>query len=430
MSIRKAVSLIFKYRNKVFVIKRQNYLRYFPGYTAFPGGKVERDEDDLIQTVLREAKEELGLDLAAMNDKEVKSIKAVARATTPDFNPYRFETYFYLIECKVKPDFELDKNEMTDARWCDPYDVIRDYNSGKILIVPPVKDILEKLSDKKLEKEYLDFDLRERKSIPVIEPIKDIIQLLPYSNTLPPAERTNCFVIGDNKKVLVDPSPRDMDEYRKLISLLEAYPLDKVFITHHHKDHHEYATQIAKHFNLPIYISEDSFERIKKFQDQNYFDGCETVFVQEGDVLARWIGQEVKAYAIPGHDQGHFGLAPERMNWFLVGDLFQGIGTVVVGGEEGSMQDYFASLKKVIELAPQCVIPSHGIALGGVHMIEKTLEHRRLRESQIIDLLKQDKDIDDIVKTIYFDIPRTLHPYAKANVVSHIEKIKLENLIK
>ena len=93
------------------------------------------------------------------------------------------------------------------------------------------------------------------------------------------------------------------------------------------------------------------------------------------------------------------------------------------------MQDYFASLKKVIEFRPSCVIPSHGIALGGTNIIEKTLEHRKMREEQIIELLKQDKEIDEIVKIIYFDIPRTLHPYAKANVESHIVKIQAEKLV-
>ena len=42
--MREAVSGIFIFGNEVFITHRQNYLRAFPGYHAFPGGKVENDE--------------------------------------------------------------------------------------------------------------------------------------------------------------------------------------------------------------------------------------------------------------------------------------------------------------------------------------------------------------------------------------------------
>ena len=35
---------VFVYKDQVFTIKRQNYLSVFPGYTAFPGGKVDKED--------------------------------------------------------------------------------------------------------------------------------------------------------------------------------------------------------------------------------------------------------------------------------------------------------------------------------------------------------------------------------------------------
>jgi len=102
------------------------------------------------------------------------------------------------------------------------------------------------------------------------------------------------------------------------------------------------------------------------------------------------------------------------------------VGTVVVGGEEGNMKDYFESLKKVISLSPQCVIPSHGIALGGTNILQRTLEHRKLREKQILDLYLKQPDPSYILKTLYFDIPRHLHSYAMANIRSHLKKLEDE----
>lgn len=148
------------------------------------------------------------------------------------------------------------------------------------------------------------------------------------------------------------------------------------------------------------------------------------IFLYDQMILTYWRGHAVKAIHIPGHDEGHFGFWSENNAWFIVGDLFQGVGTVVVGGEEGDMTKYLESLKKVIQLNPGCVIPSHGIALGGVHILEKTYEHRLYRESQVAECLKQGFSIDQILDQLYFDIPLSIKKYAKANIESHIRRIE------
>lgn len=66
-------------------------MRYFPGYTAFPGGKVDVGETTLM-TLSREIQEEVGL--------ELDITKAIFHgiATTPEIHPYRFETHYFSIE--------------------------------------------------------------------------------------------------------------------------------------------------------------------------------------------------------------------------------------------------------------------------------------------------------------------------------------------
>ena len=65
--IKKAVSIVIICGKEIFTIVRQNHLRAFPGYTSFPGGKLEKEdmaEDDntsLMNAVKREAREELGI---------------------------------------------------------------------------------------------------------------------------------------------------------------------------------------------------------------------------------------------------------------------------------------------------------------------------------------------------------------------------------
>ncbi|MAZ48896.1 MAG: hypothetical protein CME65_10050 [Halobacteriovoraceae bacterium] len=432
--IKKAVSIVLRHKNLVYYIKRNNFLRHFPGYIAFPGGKVEKideqTDDELLAAVIREAKEELGIDIPNLiRQGSLSTPKKIALATTPDFNPYRFETHFFLIESKKKMRLKSDEEEFSESAWISPYEIVRKFNSGECLLVPPVRKIFELLSEPKSINEFIDFDLEPKEGIPQVESIKNLLQVMPLSETLPPAQRTNCFVIGDQTKFIVDPSPKDTNEYRKLLASLNQYTLLKIIITHHHGDHHKYAPDLAKHFELPLYMSKYTRKRLLEVFGENYLADCEVIELKEGDSVGKWIGQDVNVFEIPGHDQGHIGLAPEKLNWFIVGDLFQGIGTVVVGGEEGDMKLYFKSLKKVIDLNPQCVIPSHGIPLGGVDILEKTLEHRQYRENQILDLYEKNPDLEYILKTIYFDIPRHLHPYALANIKAHLTKLEQEGRI-
>ena len=422
-SIRKAVSVILKYKDEVFFVQRQNHLRAFPGYTAFPGGKQDRTDSDLIETVKREVEEELKYLI-----KDDALITLLAKATSPDFNPVRFETYFYLIELNIKPHFEVDENEVFLHDWQNPRRILEFYQAGQILLISPIKKILEKLLERNLE--YVDFDLNrfDKLLVPTIETIFGLKQIMPLSSTILPATRTNAFLLGDNEKVLIDPSPKNHDEYLKFLKTVQTENIQTILISHHHGDHHQFAPQMARELSVPIKISEDSYKRILT-KDSQYFDQVEIVFLKDKDFLVDWIGKKVRVYSIPGHDEGHFGFAPDSMEWFIVGDLFQGVGTVVVGGAEGDMIKYMQSLRQIVELKPKCVIPSHGIALGGTKILEKTLKHRLLRETQILELLKNNKTIDEILDIIYFNIPVGVLKYARANIIAHIDKLETEGFL-
>lgn len=422
-SIRKAVSVIFRCGEKIFIIKRQNYLRAFPGYTAFPGGKKDKEDIDLETTVRREILEELNFEIPP-----TKKIVQIAKATSPDFNPIRFETYFYLIDLEEVPLFHVDENEFAMFEWIFPKDILFEYTQGKRLIVPPIKMVIDRLVSK--NEDFIDFDEKrfDAHSVPSIETIYGLKQIMPLSNTIFPATRTNSFLFGEKIRTLVDPSPKNEEELEKLIKTLENESIDQILITHHHGDHHQFSPQLATFLNVKILISEDSYQRILK-KSKNYFKNNSIQFLKDGDIIGDWQNQNIIAHHIPGHDEGHFALAPENLAWMIVGDLFQGIGTVVVGGDEGDMLKYMRSLEKVILMRPACVIPSHGIALGGTDMIEKTLKHRKLREKQVLELTLEGKTIDQILNLIYFNIPEGVLKYAKANINSHLEKLKKEQKI-
>jgi endoribonuclease LACTB2 len=441
-----AVSIVITCGDELFAIQRQYFLKAFPGYWAFPGGKVEKDDEQyfsqheltkgleprLIGAAVREAKEELGIDLSQLVlSGVVERIDYFGLAITPDFNPYRFATYFFRFNLRHKVNFIIDRNEAMVAQWISSAQLLAKYNQGNVLAVPPVIKVIEELGTNPDIKtiEDLNFSYDGSTYVPCIESLKSVRQLMPLSNTLPPATRTNAFLLGDEgPKVLVDPSPRDNEEYRKLKNTINLYGLDKILLTHHHPDHHQLSTELAREFKVPMLMSADTNRRLLR-KIPGYFEGVKVELVKEGDIVTSWLGRDVVIYEIPGHDEGQIALAAQDLSWFIAGDLFQGIGTVVIGDEEGDMKKYFDTLEKIIILNPRAVFPSHGIGLGGTSILERTLEHRKTREQQILQLHINGLTEEEMLKVIYAEIDERLWPYAKKNISKHLEKLRNEGRI-
>lgn len=437
--MKESVSAIFVTESKIFFIKRQNFLSVFPGYFATPGGKVDQEDynptitadvfpktipNHLINALIREINEELGFDLRLeSNLSKILKVDFIGTAITPEFNPYRFKNFYFRISLIEEIEFELDKNEAEYGDWFEPSQLLNKYENGEVLAVPPLIMLLTKFNANIEFSEVIELTLPHdpETEVPMIESICGVRQFLPLSNTFPPANRTNSFIIGDNDqvKILIDPSPKNEQELSKFLRSVDKIGFDKIMLTHHHPDHYEFSNQIARKYNVDMLMSEDTYNRIGK----DYFLGIKVHFIKEGDILTKSLGHDVLVYEVPGHDEGQLALAPTSMEWFLAGDLIQTVGTVAVLAPEGNMKKYFHSLEKVINLNPKNIIPSHGIILGGVHKLIETLEHRKMRERQIISLLHENKTLEEMLEIIYPQLELRLRKYALKTLESHLTKI-------
>lgn len=437
--MKESVSAVFTTHDQIFFIKRQNYLSVFPGYYASPGGKVDATDSEeslpgeiwpshikpqILHALIREVKEELNYDLlAGIEEGEVLAIDDIGLAITPEFNPYRFKNYYIKILMKTPKEFKLDSSEVEFGEWNTAANLLARYREGAVLAVPPAVTLLKAFEKDPLHRTVIEMTLPHdpETEVPMIESICGVRQFLPLSNTFPPANRTNSFIIGDEGavKYLIDPSPKDEHELKKFLKSVNKIGFDRIFITHHHPDHFEFSRDIALSHHVPMEMSQFTYTII----GADYFKGIEVVLRKEGDVITQSLGQDVVVYEVPGHDEGQLALAPKNMSWFLAGDLIQTIGTVVIGGPEGDMKKYFDSLRRVLDLNPKNIIPSHGIIIGGTHKIAETLKHRLERESQIKELLKAGRSLQEILDVVYAGLKPELLPYALKTIEAHITKI-------
>lgn len=440
-----AVAAAILVGDEVFSIQRQDHLSAFPGYHSFPGGKVDHDEEALnldhplfkdhdpvlLNALFREIEEELQFDLKkALESDQILRFEKIGTSCTPPIEHRWFCAHYYFIELKEKPVFQVEIQEIHQQCWRDPQELLDLYYEGRILAVEATIKVLHLLSELSETNTHLKIDIQtdfnNEKEIVVVEPLYGIKVLPVRSRTLKPAERTNAYLFGDENfpAVLVDPSPVDLHELKKLKVTLDQLRVSLIFITHHHGDHYQHVSDLAKYLHVPIYLSELTKERIEHIEGEDYFNGIELQYLKEGDVITLWMNQQVIVHELPGHDGGQLGLASEDFRWLLVGDLIQGIGTVVVAAPYGDMGEYFDTLQKVLEYDPDVILPSHGIPMGGIHRVKNTLEHRLNREKTIQELLESNKSIQEMLDIIYPDLATFLIPYAIKNIEAHVKKLR------
>jgi ribonuclease/clavin/mitogillin len=445
--IHDAVTAILLHGDHLYLAQRHPALPAFSGYYAFPGGKVDRtDTHDvlphaalaghpprLLRALARELQEELAFDLGAACDAGlVEKVVCLGEVTTPAFAPIRFRTWFYKIVLRERPAFTLDPGETVTGDWQPVAEWRRRYEAGRLLVAPPTLIAIEAI-DADLHVAALpplDIDFPDSE-IPWVEPLGGLRILLVRSNTLPPAMHTNVFWFGGDggPRVLVDPSPADRDELERLYRQLDQFGVDLVFLTHHHPDHREYADEIARRYRVPIGLSADSHARILARAGAKYFEGVDVRHFADGDALTRWQGEDVRVVAVPGHDEGQLAPMPESKAWCIVGDLIQGVGTVVIAPPEGNMRKYFDSLRRIIALDPAVIIPSHGMALGSTHFLKQALAHREQREREIHTRHTAGLTEDQILGEVYRGVDPRLLPLARLNIRSHLEKLREDGAI-
>lgn len=90
---------------QVLLTKRASHLKHHPSQVSFPGGKVEQEDNSLIDTALREAFEEIGL-----NRDDV----SVAGQLPPYQTISGFQVTPVIAIVSRSQDYKIDKNEVAE----------------------------------------------------------------------------------------------------------------------------------------------------------------------------------------------------------------------------------------------------------------------------------------------------------------------------
>ena len=133
---------------EALLLKRNQKLKFGPGFWVFPGGKIE--EADLLDTkngeaaaklaAVREAKEEAGVDIPT------EDLLYFCHWTTPAVQPRRFSTtFFYAFLDDPDTAITIDDGEIKDYMWITPKEAIAKSQERSLQLMPPTFLALQRI---------------------------------------------------------------------------------------------------------------------------------------------------------------------------------------------------------------------------------------------------------------------------------------------
>jgi len=406
---------------EVFWVRRAPQMVFQGGFHAFPGGQLDPNEDARV-CAARELFEEVGVRLAP------ETLVDVGRWVTPAFAPRRFDTCFFLAKCPLTEQARVMTDEHDFGEWIRPTDAVARWMEGHILTAPPVLHALRCLSYglENIETRMKAVPWARGETIPEIEMRPGIVLVPLRTPTLPPATHTNCYVVGGDEVVVIDPASQYEEEQTTLDQVLERRHVREIWLTHLHPDHVSGANHLRKKRGVKIAAHPVTARDLAGFIEVD-----RTFERDENLQLSGTPGWTLRVIHTPGHARGHVCIFEERSGSLLTGDLMAGLGTIVIDPPEGHMATYIDSLKRMHELPVSALFPAHGPVMANAkRKIQEYIDHRMDRERKILAAWQRGyREPAAIVHEVYTDVAPAMHTLAERSVVAHLEKLREERRI-
>lgn len=243
---------------------------------------------------------------------------------------------------------------------------------------------------------------------------------------------TNVMLLGHvgdagRRLTLVDTGMNDsIDSLRDAFvnSGIDMGRVERIVLTHCHPDHVGNASELQAATGAIVFAHPLEREQLERFGEQVDV----THWMQDGDVIT-CDGFSLRVVLTPGHSPGHVCLVEPVTKVLLAGDMISGFGSVGIFPPNGSVADYIASLRRLLdeyETTPfSAVCPGHGPVIADARAkIAEYIEHRLQREEEIYAALRDGHTtLDDLVPVIYPDVNENFARAARGTLFMHLLKL-------
>jgi glyoxylase-like metal-dependent hydrolase (beta-lactamase superfamily II) len=271
---------------------------------------------------------------------------------------------------------------------------------------------------------------REQKADAPLEPVeantpkdlpRGVLHILAPNPSLMTGPGTNSFIVtsATGGCAVIDPGPEIATHLDALADLAATHGgAQAILITHGHPDHMEGAAGLRERTGAPIL----AWSRVgTPVADQTLQD----------DELLELGERTLRVVHTPGHRFDHVCFLLEDARALFAGDLVAGVGTVVIAPPEGDLLDYMTSLRRLLALDLNVILPAHGPEIAAPRaLLAQYLAHREERERQALNALAAGPmTIPNLVARIYTDVDPQLHPVAALSVEAHLLKLEREGRV-
>ncbi|MGH3970482.1 MAG: MBL fold metallo-hydrolase [Mycobacterium sp.] len=247
-----------------------------------------------------------------------------------------------------------------------------------------------------------------------LRPVTDTVSVLladnPGKMTL---DGTNTWVLRgprSDEVVVIDPGPDD-DEHIARVAAVGRVAL--ALISHRHGDHTDGIDKLVEATGAVVRSVGSGFLR--------GLGGP----LADGEVIDA-AGLTITVLATPGHTADSVSFLVDDA--VLTADTILGRGTTVIDKENGSLADYFESLRRLRGLGARRVLPGHGPDLADLGAVAAGyLAHREQRLEQVRAALRElgdDATVRQVVEHVYVDVDEELWDVAEWSVQAQLEYLR------
>lgn len=233
---------------------------------------------------------------------------------------------------------------------------------------------------------------------------------------------TNSYLVGGAAAALVvDPGPPIEPHLSEVAAAARAQGLtiEAIVLTHGHPDHASGAAMLAAQTGAAVYAH-------PACRAPHEYDLALEEDFTIGEVTLRVMDA-------PGHTFDHVILYHPTERALFTGDTILGEGTSVIAPPGGALRPYEQTLQRLAREFSQAriIYPGHGpVVTGAQAKINEYIAHRRMRESQIIEALRDGpKTIPQIVRKVYGPERSVLWPAMARQVLAHLLALEDERRV-
>lgn len=254
---------------------------------------------------------------------------------------------------------------------------------------------------------------------------------------------TNSYLLGEAAVTLIDPGPADPRHLGALLAALGGARLERILVTHAHRDHSGLAPALAGATGAPVLAFGGALAgrsaTMRRLADEGVAGGGEGLdhdftpdaLLADGARLAAE-GGAVEALWTPGHSGSHLSFAWRGA--VFSGDLAMGWASSLVSPPDGDLGAFLASCARLRDRAPRRLYPGHGAPVeAAAARLDWLIAHRAERESQIRAALDGagagGSHVSDLAAAVYSGLDPALRPAAERNIFAHLIDLHERKLV-